>query len=197
MIEMLGVLAIVGVLSVGGIAGYSKAMEKFKTNQLLNDIAHLVVDVQNISLNQNENKYAWINNSYRQLNNILGVYDAFNLDNYKNIFGGSTHLSIAWDVDIHSENQQYFSISLGGLPLNTCIELLTTDWGASNSGFVGIGAGYGADSMPINDAPCTSDTDYQQYFRCYSKKPLSVAIAAKACEKISNNYYDGVQLTFK
>ena len=28
MIEMLGVLSIVGVLSVGGIAGYSKAMEK-------------------------------------------------------------------------------------------------------------------------------------------------------------------------
>ena len=33
MLEMLGVLAIVGVLSVGGIAGYSKAMEQFnKTN---------------------------------------------------------------------------------------------------------------------------------------------------------------------
>ena len=30
MIEMLGVLAIIGVLSVGGIAGYSKAMEKWK-----------------------------------------------------------------------------------------------------------------------------------------------------------------------
>ena len=35
MIEMLGVLAIVGVLSVGGIAGYSKAMNKFKTNKLI------------------------------------------------------------------------------------------------------------------------------------------------------------------
>ena len=33
MIEMLGVLAIIGVLSVGGIAGYSKAMEKFKINK--------------------------------------------------------------------------------------------------------------------------------------------------------------------
>ena len=32
MIEMLGVLAIIGVLSVGGIAGYYKAMEKFKQN---------------------------------------------------------------------------------------------------------------------------------------------------------------------
>ena len=30
MIEMLGVLAIIAVLSVGGIAGYSKAMDKFK-----------------------------------------------------------------------------------------------------------------------------------------------------------------------
>ena len=29
MIEMLGVLAIIGVLSVGGISGYSKAMAKY------------------------------------------------------------------------------------------------------------------------------------------------------------------------
>lgn len=38
MIEMLGVLAIVGVLSVGGIGGYSKAMNKYKTNQLREQI---------------------------------------------------------------------------------------------------------------------------------------------------------------
>ncbi|MDY4885962.1 MAG: type II secretion system protein [Alphaproteobacteria bacterium] len=33
MVEMLGVLAIIGVLSVGAIAGYSKAMMKHKLNQ--------------------------------------------------------------------------------------------------------------------------------------------------------------------
>ncbi|MBQ8870821.1 MAG: type II secretion system protein [Alphaproteobacteria bacterium] len=33
MVEMLGVLAIIGVLSVGGIAGYSKAMLKYKLNK--------------------------------------------------------------------------------------------------------------------------------------------------------------------
>ena len=33
MVEMLGVLAIVGVLSVGGISGYSKAMMKYKINK--------------------------------------------------------------------------------------------------------------------------------------------------------------------
>ena len=37
MIEMLGVLAIVGVLSIGGIAGYSKAMQKWKVNKLIDE----------------------------------------------------------------------------------------------------------------------------------------------------------------
>lgn len=42
MIEMLGVLAIVGVLSVGGIAGYSKAMEQFKVNKAINQYNMLI-----------------------------------------------------------------------------------------------------------------------------------------------------------
>lgn len=42
MIEMLGVLAIIGVLSVGGIAGYSKAMEQFKVNKLLKEYTELI-----------------------------------------------------------------------------------------------------------------------------------------------------------
>lgn len=35
MIEMLGVLAIIGVLSAGGIAGYSAAMEAYRTNKTI------------------------------------------------------------------------------------------------------------------------------------------------------------------
>ena len=42
MIEMLGVLAIVGVLSVGGIAGYSKAMEKFKVNKAVSEYSYII-----------------------------------------------------------------------------------------------------------------------------------------------------------
>ena len=39
MIEMLGVLAIIGVLSVGGIVGYSKAMQKNRLNNTRNQIS--------------------------------------------------------------------------------------------------------------------------------------------------------------
>ena len=42
MIEMLGVLAIIAVLSVGGIAGYSKAMEKWKMNRTISEYGFLV-----------------------------------------------------------------------------------------------------------------------------------------------------------
>ena len=42
MIEMLGVLAIIGVLSVGGIAGYSKAMEQYKLNKMANEYSFLI-----------------------------------------------------------------------------------------------------------------------------------------------------------
>ncbi len=35
MVEMLGVLAIIGVLSIGGIAGYSTAMRKYQANQII------------------------------------------------------------------------------------------------------------------------------------------------------------------
>lgn len=45
MIEMLGVLAIIAVLSVGGIAGYSKAMEKFKINKVIDDLNMLIFNL--------------------------------------------------------------------------------------------------------------------------------------------------------
>ena len=42
MIEMLGVLAIIAVLTVGGIAGYSKAMEMWKINKLTEEYSMLI-----------------------------------------------------------------------------------------------------------------------------------------------------------
>ena len=45
MVEMLGVLAIVGVLSVGAIGGYSYAMDKYRANQTIQDIQLRAGDV--------------------------------------------------------------------------------------------------------------------------------------------------------
>ena len=42
MIEMLGVLAIIAVLSVGGIAGYSKALDMYKINKYRSGMYELI-----------------------------------------------------------------------------------------------------------------------------------------------------------
>ena len=45
MVEMLGVLAVVGVLSASGIAGYTYAMDRHRTNELLNEASKRAVVV--------------------------------------------------------------------------------------------------------------------------------------------------------
>ena len=62
MVEMLGVLAIIGVLSVGAIAGYSKAMFKYKLNKqaegfsfLLNEAIKIKEEMSSRLLKHREN----------------------------------------------------------------------------------------------------------------------------------------------
>ncbi len=51
MVEMLGVLAIIGVLSVGGIAGYNAAMDKIAKNNILELLNKLEIALEAESLN--------------------------------------------------------------------------------------------------------------------------------------------------
>lgn len=43
MVEMLGVLAIIGVLSIGGIAGYTMAMNRYRANEIIDAAAKVAV----------------------------------------------------------------------------------------------------------------------------------------------------------
>lgn len=68
MIEMLGILAIIAVLSVGGIAGYSKAMEKFKVNKLLDEYSILLYGLLG-------NVREFRNQSWADSRSIVGLID--------------------------------------------------------------------------------------------------------------------------
>ena len=55
MLEMLGVLAIIGVLSVGSLGGYRYAINKYRANTILNDVNMRMVDIAHqVYLNQDE-----------------------------------------------------------------------------------------------------------------------------------------------
>ena len=64
MIEMLGVLAIIAVLSVGGIAGYSKALMKWKSNVQKNMLAELLTNMIKIRPNLDKKSTSFDNITY-------------------------------------------------------------------------------------------------------------------------------------
>ena len=102
MVEMLGVLAIIGVLSVGAIAGYSKAMMKYKLNKhaeqmntLINAVARNVHSFDNIKTGKNLTeimvKMGEIPTEMVKGNNSAYIYDIFGQAWSVFIGSGSNH----------------------------------------------------------------------------------------------------------
>lgn len=54
MVEMLGTLAIIGVLSIGGIIGYSYGMDRYRANETMNDVMLRATDLIAQALQNNE-----------------------------------------------------------------------------------------------------------------------------------------------
>lgn len=79
MIEMLGVLAIIGVLSVGGLAGYNMAMQKIRINKVVEEIQLTMATLDGFNpgsgnkvANLNYKKYIDTSSLEESLN-VLGV----------------------------------------------------------------------------------------------------------------------------
>ena len=114
MVEMLGVLAIIGVLSVGAIAGYSKAMMKYKLNKQSEQLTQILFSLEHYRemLGRDRNNIA-INSSIITLltklnaiplemikpNDNLQIYDVFGnviwLDYYGNAESPSDSYTLA------------------------------------------------------------------------------------------------------
>ena len=139
MIEMLGVLAIIGVLSVGGIAGYSKAMNKFKTNKVADNVSMLVANIKTLYAQQNtytglENKTAI---SMGVVPDELGTNDSTGV--LTNAFSGPVY--IAASDSTASGDKKAFTMVFTKLSREACISLVTNDWGSGySSGLIAIEA---------------------------------------------------------
>ena len=163
MIEMLGVLAIIGVLSVGGIAGYSKAMNKFKTNKVADNVAMIVTNIRTLYAQQQD---------YNGLTNTTAVQMGVVPDELitnasggglQNAFLGSVVIGsgtvTGMDAGTDSGAHRGFYVIMNGLPKEACVTLATNDWGSGySSGLVGIvasGAAQTADNSQVQSVTCT------------------------------------------
>lgn len=103
MVEMLGVLAVIGVLTIGGVIGYKVAMRKWRANETVNELntrAHTYLEV------------------LARTGNIGG--DAFG---EKTRLGYPVELS--WDGTV---SPQELEIELRGVETGVCRELVNSSW---------------------------------------------------------------------
>ena len=171
MIEMLGVLAIIGVLSVGGIAGYTKAMMKSKVNSTAETMLTIAANVRTLTLRtKNYDNLAKVAIKMKAIpdkalnGSTLGA----------NAFGGS--------VGLDGFYNKSFYVAMNGLPKEACVEIASKDFG---SALVYAGNGdFGANklsslentNLKFANPACSSAAPYY----CL-KKPMSPATAAQAC----------------
>ena len=129
MVEMLGVLAIIGVLSVGGISGYSKAMAKFKLTKAQDQISMLLMNIRTAFATSPN--YNGLNNGNAVLYNIVpgDMVPGGSGSNINHAFGGAVNVHSCNSSGSTSGGDQYFYIELNNLGREACVSLASSDWG--------------------------------------------------------------------
>ena len=195
MIEMLGVLAIIGVLSVGGIAGYSKAMMKFKTNKTIDQIAMTVTNIRTLYAQQNT--YDITDSTAYSMGVVDDAMKGSAESKLKNPFANadsSVFIAPAQSGAVGESGNGAFVIALTGLPREACVAIATNDWGSNySSGFLGIatqGTAYtnGAAAVTaLTSCTVSSTTAQADGLACSNAGPLNVAKAAAGCNCTGEN----------
>lgn len=135
MVEMLGVLAIIGVLSVGGIAGYSKAMTKFKITKTMDQVSMTVANIRTLYSGQrNYNGLATAN--ALDMGVVPAEMEGAAANTLVNAFQGEVTIGT---INYNNQNASAFRISYENMGQEACVQLITSDWGSgASSGFIGI-----------------------------------------------------------
>ena len=102
MLEMIGVLAIIGVLSAGGIAGYRYGMDKYHATTTINEI----------------NRRSLVYSQQMMLKN-----KELSGSEFKNT------TDLGYPISVNKiENQPYFRIELDNVPKGVCKNIVSADW---------------------------------------------------------------------
>ena len=156
MIEMLGVLAIIGVLSIGGIAGYRMAMNRYQANQIANEINLMRTDAKM--------KVA------RGVELLLGEpYDGEDGHlNFNANYGVKVESKDIFDEET-STTETGYSFTLFGIPAGVCKPLATLLDGMDDTAVLEINGG----DYTTTENPC-SETE-NEIEVAFSTKDLGVS----------------------
>lgn len=184
MVEMLGVLAIIGVLSVGGIAGYSKAMTKFKITKTFDQVSMTVANIR--TLYSGQRNYSGLATTIAlQMGVIPAEMEGSTANTLVNAFQGKVEVGA---LTYGGNANGAFYISYGNLGREACVSILTSDWGSgSSSGFLAMSRGtvatVGDTAAATPNAVPTADAANTTWIS--TSLPVTPADAATSCQDLN------------
>ena len=135
MVEMIGVLSIVGVLSVGGIAGYVTASRNLRISNLKDEISILVANIRSMYFSSPD--YGTLNEVV--LINAGLVPDWMVGEDKTSIFNKAKGSVFIESAPVGDSKLGAFILIFNGLDAYTCRELAISYWGSDiASGFLGM-----------------------------------------------------------
>lgn len=168
MIEMLGVLSIIGVLSTSGIALYSKAMEKRKLSVLSDQVVEIANNIHNVYMSRRN--YCGLDMPTKTKDkhkliptNMWKKGKNGNTITAQHILGGEVEIGYCYRNNNKNEmcpkkdethddgnamscgqNAKYFKIAVKNIDKKACISIVSSEW--PDDTIIGIGATAGATS---------------------------------------------------
>ncbi len=135
MVEMIGVLSIVGFLTLGGIWGFDQAARKLRVNDLKDEISTLIANIRSMFFKLDD---------YAGLSPYVLIHSGFvpermiSEDQTKILNANQGEVTIAPAQTTVDDNGAFILI-YNGLNSYQCRELVTANWGSDiQSGFLGI-----------------------------------------------------------
>lgn len=183
MMEMLGVLTIIGVLSVGGFEIFQRSQLENRNNELMSNIADLgrvIYGMRRHSMEMGDfgNNYAVFLNRLKKIPGSL-TYNSTNA-NFTDLSGAI--------IDATYDNG-YAIVKVSNMRKITCIKIASNNWGSQNSnGFIGVVINSNAAKAQFKCAAAKNCTSSDNAFYSGSTNyPVPIATATAKCNP-SGNY---------
>ncbi|MBR1825629.1 MAG: hypothetical protein IJ770_03485 [Alphaproteobacteria bacterium] len=186
MVEMLGVLAIIGVLSVGSFGIVGKARQQYMISQALSEISNLIASARKMSCEYDDGYGSYTNMLYQSReypDGVQGLGDAKDTDT---IITGSEEAEaflISSDIVVQiTDKKDTFSVAVTNIPEDACVALASADWGSRRfNGYQGAkigGTSWSKDTMMDLDTATTG---------CSAEGAITLELTYGACVRGGDN----------
>ena len=190
MIETLGVLAVIGILTVGGLGVVNKAVRSQKKGQVIAEATNLAAVTKKLACQYSDSYGADDDDvhdgAYGQ---FLYKSDAYpkglTYDTSGKYYTGS--LDVKYYLGAYKyDGKRYFYIKISVLDADACVEVASHDWGGYNSTGI-VGVAIGSDAGDFKSFMRSDDgTNAAAERSTSSSYPVSPDTAASHCADSNN-----------